>query len=279
MSLSRIYRDLQAHQVQRVTLQDLAAVTEKKEGGFVPLEGPAEMVTSPATASPSQEAAPKDAAAETAKSEASAATPDAAASEEAASPQESATATEPEGAATPQVDIEAERAEAYEAGRQDAEAALRDQLGQATSALLQACEQLEGIRKQHLQRSSDDMLELALAVAQRIVGAHAASHSDIILKSIQQALEAMVDSDQVRVYINPDDLQHVEENKPLLLARMDTLQHIELDPYEKVSPGGCVVESEVGRVDATIETQLAEMQSRLQHALRQQADEEAGSAD
>jgi flagellar assembly protein FliH len=55
----------------------------------------------------------------------------------------------------------------------------------------------------------------------------------------------------------------VTENKPLFLSSISGLQSIVVESDEDISRGGCVVESDQGKVDATIETKLEKIQDQL----------------
>lgn len=175
----------------------------------------------------------------------------------------------PEVAPEPQVDIEAlcqqARAEGRQAGLDEAEV----QLGTLTQSLAAACTEISSLRKKMLERSREDMLRLVLAIAERVVLAELSSHKEVINRTVQQAIQAAVSAEEFHIKINPADLEQVQEHKPLFIASLSGLSNIEFVPDPTVTAGGCMLESPMGRVDATIESQLDEIASSLREALEE----------
>ena len=120
-----------------------------------------------------------------------------------------------------------------------------------------------------LERSREDMLRLVLAVAERIVLVELAVHRDAVNRTVQQAIQAAVSAEEFHIKINPDDMQMVQEHKPLFIASLSGLSNIEFVPDPTVTAGGCMLESPKGRVDATIEAQLDEIARNLREALEE----------
>ncbi len=157
--------------------------------------------------------------------------------------------------------------EAYAKGISDGLEQARLQFGDSAQALADAATQLSRLRDDLARNSSRDMLRLVMAIAEQVIRREAQSGADVVLKIIDHALQSSVRADQYRVRVNPDDLDKVVENKPLFLASIGGLKNLSVEADPAVSRGGCLVESELGEVDATIETQLASIQQVLDEAI------------
>jgi len=146
-------------------------------------------------------------------------------------------------------------------------ASLREQQEQELCSLLTtlalSLEELGRLREQILKNSTEDMLRLVLAVAEQVVHCEVTVNPEIIVETLQNALQSAISSDQYHVKVHPEDLALVMEKKPLFLASVSGLKNITLEGDECVSRGGCLVESELGRVDATIEGQVRELRQKL----------------
>ena len=127
----------------------------------------------------------------------------------------------------------------------------------------QGLAELAELREQVLKKSSEDMLRLVLAIAEQVVHCQVSVNPEIIVETLQNALQNAISSDQYHVRVHPDDLALVMEKKPLFLASVSGLKNITLEGDSSVSRGGCLVESELGRVDATIEGQMGELRKML----------------
>jgi len=157
--------------------------------------------------------------------------------------------------------------EAYARGRQEGLAAGEQRLESTTQALTQALEDVSRLRASLAQTSSQDMLRLVMAVAEQIVRRAVEIDSSVVLGIIENALQASVRSDSYRVRISPADLEGVTKQKPLFLASISGLKNLSFEADPAISPGGCHVDSELGDVDATIETQLESIRAALSDAI------------
>ncbi len=180
---------------------------------------------------------------------------------------ESAGAPQPAGAFEAGVESAGHRGEdAFARGRQEGLAEAEGKLSRTAGALASALEDISRLRETILKNSTDDMLRLVMAVAEQVVHAELGSRPELILETLKRALAAAVRSDEYRVRLHPEDLALVTEKKPLLLASLSGLKNLVLEASPQVTRGGCLVESELGEVDATLEGQLAEIRQRLQSA-------------
>ena len=142
-----------------------------------------------------------------------------------------------------------------------------ESLGSATQALVKGAEEISRLRESLARNNSQDMLRLVMAVSEQIVRREVAADPDIVLTIIENALQSSVRADHYRILINPADLENVTKQKPLFLASISGLKNLSIETDASISPGGCRVDSEVGNVDATIETQLEAIQDALSKAI------------
>ena len=157
--------------------------------------------------------------------------------------------------------------EAYARGQRDAMSAAAVRLESSAKALATALTEVSQLRIQMAQNSRDDMLRLVMAIAEQVIQREVSVHPDIITQVITEALKASVRADHYRIKVNPADLAAVNEHKPLFLASISGLKNLMIEADALVTAGGCKVESDLGEVDATLETQLAAIRQALQEAL------------
>ena len=157
--------------------------------------------------------------------------------------------------------------EAYARGRREGLAAAEEKLETATQALASALEEVSRLRASLANSSRQDMLRLVIAVAEQIIRREVAADPKIILTIIENALQSSVRADHYRIRISPDDLERVTQQKPLFLASISGLKNLSIEADASVSAGGCRVDSDLGDVDATLETQLEAIQQVLKEAI------------
>lgn len=163
--------------------------------------------------------------------------------------------------------IEKIKTESFNRGKQEGLKLAEKQFHETINALASALEDISRMRNSILTNSARDMLHLVMTITQQVIKAELTLNDEIILKTITTALQAAVKSDEYTIKINPDDLAKVTEHKPLFLASISGLKNIIFEATPSISRGGCLIESAAGKADATIESQLEEIQQHLLAAL------------
>lgn len=156
---------------------------------------------------------------------------------------------------------------AYAKGRREGLDEADERLATATQGLIAALEEVSRLREALANNSKQDMLRLVMAVSEQIIRREVAADPAVVQGIIENALKSSVRADQYRVRVNPEDLEKVTEKKPLFLASISGLKNLSIEGDQSISPGGCRVESELGEVDATLETQLDSIQQALDDAI------------
>ena len=175
----------------------------------------------------------------------------------------SSVVTSPAPAGNSAKDVEA----AYARGRQEGVESSENNLETAAQAFASAAEEISRVRESVARNSGNDMLRLVMAISEQIIRREVAADPKVVLTIIENALQSSVRTDQYRIRINPDDLESVTQQKPLFLASISGLKNLSVETDPEISPGGCRVDSDLGDVDATIETQLETIRQSLNEAI------------
>lgn len=158
---------------------------------------------------------------------------------------------------------EAQAAEAFARGKREGAEQVEKRLGPTIQAFASAVEEISRLRESILKNSSDDMLRLVLAIAEQIIPCVVSINPEIIHHTIVKALQAAAAADSYHIKVHPDDMAVVMEKKPLLMASISGLRNLTVEENPGITRGGCLVESELGQVDATIESQLDEIREKI----------------
>lgn len=129
------------------------------------------------------------------------------------------------------------------------------QLQQAEKMLetsLQAVSYLEGLEHQ--------LVEVVSTAVRKIIGE--LDDKERIVRVVRTALDQVRGRQQVVVRLCPDDEPYVRENLGPLLSPGNSA-HLELVADQHLKPGSCMLESEMGVLDASLSVQL----KAIEHAL------------
>lgn len=155
--------------------------------------------------------------------------------------------------------LEAAQAEA-EALRSTAAARGEAEGRQAAVAILAAAE----AARARLQGDAEaDIARLALQIARKVVVGELSQSDAAIGRIVAQALQSARLGRAVVVRIHPDDAQGLQERFPVLLAAAGRSEGLVLRPDPSLGRGDCVVDSELGTIDARLDTQLEAIERAL----------------
>lgn len=139
------------------------------------------------------------------------------------------------------------------AGRQEGLAWGQAQMAAEIERLQQIVDSLAAERLRVLAEAEGELVDLALAIASKVVGSLAEERADAILAMAQQAVEALGHPLTYQIHVNPQDAERLEP----FLAAAGSRRNWDLVADERVAPGGCLVNSGSTQVDAQPATQLA----------------------
>lgn len=150
-----------------------------------------------------------------------------------------------------------------EEGRAEALAQRSEQLEQLQGAWVNAGQQWDEQRRGMVLDARQSLLSLALSVAEKIVKRVPQVDPSIVVDQISEAIEYVVRPGDVSVRIHPEDRSLVEQALPQFVQTCTVAEHINLIEDASISRGGCVVASQRGRIDATLDTQLGRIVDAL----------------
>ncbi len=163
--------------------------------------------------------------------------------------------------------IDAVREQAFEEGVSAGVAQAQSQLDGPASALAAAADQLQALRTDAAASVEADAVDLALRIAEQVVGAAIAADPELVVEAVRGALRRLVERDRVLILVNPDDLELVRDHVARLVGELGGIEHCEVQAERRVRPGGAIVRTSEGEVDATLETKLARAREVLEHEL------------
>ena len=104
---------------------------------------------------------------------------------------------------------------------------------------------------------------LAVKIAEKILGRELSTRPEGVNDVVQKALQHAGDPRDILVRVNPADLELVERGRTRLVERVRSARAVTFRGDESVSRGGCIVETELGIVDARLSTQLEAIERAL----------------
>lgn len=108
-------------------------------------------------------------------------------------------------------------------------------------------------------QAEKQILELALAIARKIVRTEIRINPAVIDETVKCAIARVTDRDSVTVYVNLQDLERVTRRRGEILRHLDPGSRVTVVEDENIEPGGLIISTQLGNIDATIRGQELEI--------------------
>jgi flagellar assembly protein FliH len=120
-------------------------------------------------------------------------------------------------------------------------------------------EQSDRLRRQFEQ----SIIKLSVVVAEQILKREVALDDQTVIRQIREALRRVAGVERITVRVNPGDEPLVRGSRPGILAGADAIRDILIESDDKVEPGGCILESDLGNIDARLSSQMKKIEEAL----------------
>jgi len=150
-------------------------------------------------------------------------------------------------------------AKGFAEGQRAAAAAAQQETAALAKKLATTVDDLMRARTEMIRHTEKQMVQLALAVARRVVHREVSLDPQLLATLMRVAIERVGDAARITVRLNPIDHQGV-------IAALDgsaASDQVTLTADGRVPRGGCKVESEYGDVDAGVDAQIQEIARAL----------------
>ena len=156
-------------------------------------------------------------------------------------------------------ELEEKRRQGYEDGVAEGKAEVAERFFDTVSASVE-----------HLSGMESALIELVMRSLKAILGAF--DNKELVAETVGHALRLVRDEKRVTLRVAVDDAGVVEERLADFARRDPGMGRIDVVPDAALSSGGCVMETEIGVIDATLERQLA----IIENSFRKQLEEKRG---
>jgi flagellar assembly protein FliH len=155
------------------------------------------------------------------------------------------------------------RQSAFDAARKAAIDEMNTQWHTLLPVLQQAIDHTAQLRTNWLRQWERQVIQLALAVAERLVRGELSRRPTIAHEWIRETLELAASGERVTLRLNPADCEALGPLKDSLLSQFSNLAATDIIPDSHIESGGCRVETEFGHFDQQLTSQLGRIEEEL----------------
>lgn len=153
--------------------------------------------------------------------------------------------------------------EIAERSQQLADGMVEQRLSTVLPAASQLLEEIVVARSQCQAEWERELVDLATGIAAKLIRRTFDADPGAMISSVQEAIQLAVGKTSLELRLNPGDLEALGDRVRVAVQASARGIDVKLLGDDNVTPGGCVVVTEHGEIDAQIETMLTRISEEL----------------
>ncbi|HRD55128.1 MAG TPA: HrpE/YscL family type III secretion apparatus protein [Parachlamydiaceae bacterium] len=118
--------------------------------------------------------------------------------------------------------------------------------------------------------SEQAIIPIALKAAKKIVGKEIELSETTILNIVLNYLKAVSTHKKITIYVSKKDLAILENNRQRLKEAFESLEALSIRERPDIEPGGCIIETEGGIINAKLENQWEVIETAFKGLLKEE---------
>ncbi|MCF8067793.1 MAG: hypothetical protein K9L30_04315 [Desulfobacterales bacterium] len=151
---------------------------------------------------------------------------------------------------------EAERKKAYDKGLAQGEQEGKKKAQQVVNNMQTVLDQIEGLWAELVKKYENEIINLVLKVAEKVVCGKAAVDDEMVKDAILNAFTMIPQPSEATIRVNPEDFKYIETVKSDFFEKVKTLKQVSVISDPAVGRGGCKVETSSGKIDSSLASRL-----------------------
>jgi flagellar assembly protein FliH len=159
--------------------------------------------------------------------------------------------------------IEEARRKALEQGQEEGFRSGQEEVSRLVERLHEILNAAIDERRSILQRTERQIVDLVLMIARKVVKVIAENEKRVVIENVREALKKVEGDTEITIRVNTRDLNLATRHKKQFIAAVESLKQVKIEEDSRVEPGGCVIVTSFGDIDARIQNQLAIIEERI----------------
>lgn len=114
------------------------------------------------------------------------------------------------------------------------------------------------------------VLPIALKAAKKIVNKELELYPDTIVDIVLQAISSVAQHRKVIIYVSKQDKAALDAKKPKIRKILEHVESLTILEKTDLAPGGCIIQTEAGMINASIENQWKALERAFEKYTRAQ---------
>ena len=164
-------------------------------------------------------------------------------------------------------EIERARLDGIEQGKAIGRESAQQELAPALELMQNYATMLAAERADLAARLESQLIALATQMAERILNAELSVNPELLAEIVKNAFRSLGEANQVTVRVHPKDLAILQERAQEVAQQLASSASLTLRPDDSLMRGDCLIDSDIGSLDAKLSTQLETLKQQLEISL------------
>lgn len=153
--------------------------------------------------------------------------------------------------------------ESYRKGFNEGVEFQKKEVAPVLSAITAIAKMIPKIREDIKAKNEEQAVNLAIAIAEKILNQEVTTRRDAILGVLKGVLKNISETEGMKIRLNQQDFRYMMEIKKDFLQSFDGVRNVVFEEDVSIKRGGAIVETMFGEVDARLENQLKEIKAAM----------------
>ena len=118
-------------------------------------------------------------------------------------------------------------------------------------------------RNEIIDESETQLINLVLLIAKKVIKVISENQRNVVINNVIQALRKLKSRGDVIIRVNLADLELTSEHTRDFMEKIENVKSVTVLEDSSVDRGGCIIESDLGQIDARISSQINEIEEKI----------------
>ena len=118
-------------------------------------------------------------------------------------------------------------------------------------------------RNQIIDQTETQIIDLVLLISQKIIKVISENQKNVVINNVIQALRKLKSRGDVVIRVNLEDVKLTSDHVKDFMRMVENVRSITVMEDSSVDRGGCIIETDFGRIDARISSQFKEIEEKI----------------
>jgi flagellar assembly protein FliH len=143
----------------------------------------------------------------------------------------------------------------YSQGYNEAKNKLEQEYQQKINELQEQIKNILNLKESLVKEMEKDIVELAIKVAEKVINKKIEEEPELVSSYLIELLPKIEQAKNITIWINPNEIEYVRLSKDKFKNLVE-VENINIAPDSRIEKGGCIIETNFGKIDARISTKL-----------------------